>query len=202
MLLGARSRAYSAMALTQRSLLTGVFAANSAAPDSAGARPLLTTQVVFDPSATSADAFVAAVEDAGFDARLMEVIPSTRNGGGGGANGSSSQPNGGGGGGVHDVHSKFGSGSGARRAPQVARLAVGGMTCAACSGAVERALGGVAGVLRVGVALTEGEAEVRAVLVYACFGAVIDLRVLAQQLVRRLLAACARLDRPHSACLC
>lgn len=69
-------------------------------------------------------------------------------------------------------------------------------------GGVERTLGGVAGVLRVGVALTEGEAEVRAVLVYACFGAVINLLMLTQQLVRRLLAACARLDGPHSTCLC
>lgn len=38
---------------------------------------------------------------------------------------------------------------------------IGGMTCAACSGAVERALAAVEGVVQAGVVLAEGEAEVR-----------------------------------------
>jgi copper chaperone CopZ len=44
---------------------------------------------------------------------------------------------------------------------QVVQLVVRGMTCAACSTAVEKALGGVPGVSRASVALTQGRAEVR-----------------------------------------
>jgi len=43
---------------------------------------------------------------------------------------------------------------------QVARLHVSGMTCAACSGAVEKGLLGLPGVQHAAVALTQGEAEV------------------------------------------
>jgi Cu+-exporting ATPase len=43
---------------------------------------------------------------------------------------------------------------------QIARLGITGMTCAACSGSVERALQAMPGVTRVGVSLPTGEAEV------------------------------------------
>jgi len=100
-----------------------------------------THQVEFDQSMIRPEALVSAVEDMGFDARLLEVTQPHRSATGSGANA---------------------NGSGGRAAaPQVVRLAVGGMTCAACSGGVERALAAVPGVQRVGVALTEGEAEVR-----------------------------------------
>jgi Cu+-exporting ATPase len=100
-------------------------------------------QVEFDQSMSSPEALVSAVEDAGFDARLLEVNLMTNNGGGGNGNGGGGGPHGGG-----------------RQGSQVVRLAVGGMTCAACSGGVERALAAVAGVDKVGVALTQAEAEV------------------------------------------
>jgi copper chaperone CopZ len=100
-------------------------------------------EVDFDPAVTPAEALVAAAEDAGFDASLLEVARAP-GAGGGAANGGAPRRGGGGGGPV----------------PRVARLAVGGMTCAACSGAVERALGAVPGVERAGVALAQGEAEV------------------------------------------
>ncbi len=43
---------------------------------------------------------------------------------------------------------------------QIARISVKGMTCAACSGAVERALLAINGVVRASVSLTQGVAEV------------------------------------------
>jgi copper chaperone CopZ len=102
-------------------------------------------QIDFEDDLISTDALVSAVEDAGFEARLLEVT--RRRGGDQGP-------------GARDVD---GGSFGAARPPQVVRLAVGGMTCAACSGAVERALAAVPGVARAGVALAEGEAEVSSV---------------------------------------
>lgn len=44
---------------------------------------------------------------------------------------------------------------------EVVKLQVFGMTCAACSGAVEKQVGGLEGVISVSVSLTQGEAEVQ-----------------------------------------
>ncbi|GBF98396.1 copper-transporting ATPase-like, partial [Raphidocelis subcapitata] len=90
-------------------------------------------EVNFDAAVTRPDALVTAVEDAGFDGKLLDLS--------GPAPGAAGAAHGG-------------------AAPLVARLAVGGMTCAACSGAVERALAALPGVESAGVALAQGQAEV------------------------------------------
>ena len=128
-------------------------------------------EVEFDPRAVGAEALAAAVEDVGFECSVASVAAR----GGGGSNGSSGNGNGASGSG------KQGSGSGRRRRRQrkqqqeqreqqplglaVARLHVSGMTCAACTSAVEGALRAAAGVRSASVALATGEAE-----------AVVDLR--------------------------
>jgi copper chaperone CopZ len=145
----------------------GVHAAPGSHPDpsrlSSRRRPCAPPpQVEYDEVLVSAAALAAAVEDAGFDASVLEVGRAATAAGAGGAAAF-------GGGGGCDGGGEGGGGEGAAAAaaggggPQVARIAVGGMTCAACSAAVERALAAVPGVQRAGVALTAGEAEVRGV---------------------------------------
>ncbi len=75
------------------------------------------------------------LEDAGFDAQVV----------------SWAQPTG---------AAAAGAGGGGRAAVEVVQLSVKGMTCAACSTAVEKALLGVGGVVKASVALTQGKAEV------------------------------------------
>eukprot|EP00775_Hariotina_reticulata_P005342 gene5342-5579_t len=85
-------------------------------------------EVYFNPCHTTADALVSAVDDCGFDCKLIsQHLPQDEQ---------------------QDER------------PQVARLHVSGMTCAACSGAVEKGLLALPGVQHAAVALTQGEAEV------------------------------------------
>eukprot|EP00878_Enallax_costatus_P015659 GHUV01016404.1.p1 GENE.GHUV01016404.1~~GHUV01016404.1.p1 ORF type:complete len:317 (+),score=102.19 GHUV01016404.1:266-1216(+) len=86
-------------------------------------------EVQYNAAVASTDYLVNAVDDCGFDCKLLSV---------------------------HSLDDQAEQ----EQRPQVARLAVTGMTCAACSGSVERGLLALPGVTHAAVALTQGEAEV------------------------------------------
>lgn len=137
----------------------------------------LCLQVHFNPAVTRGSALVAAVDDCGFDAKLLSEHALDEDG-----SGAQQRPQ------VRirgrivafaawqciraSVHAAAAAAGPPRLSrshhhtpaaalcTQVARLAVGGMTCAACSGAVERALAALPGVSHAAVSLSVGEAEV------------------------------------------
>lgn len=87
-------------------------------------------EVNYNAAVACTDDLVTAAEDCGFDCKLLSV------------------------------HNLNGGADEQEDRPQVARLGITGMTCAACSGSVERALAALPGVMRVGVSLPTGQAEV------------------------------------------
>eukprot|EP00882_Tetradesmus_deserticola_P007169 GHRQ01007548.1.p1 GENE.GHRQ01007548.1~~GHRQ01007548.1.p1 ORF type:complete len:744 (+),score=290.70 GHRQ01007548.1:392-2623(+) len=87
-------------------------------------------EVHYNAAVACTDDLVSAVDDCGFDCKLLSV------------------------------HNLSDGADPQDERPQIARLGITGMTCAACSGSVERALQALPGVMRVGVSLPTGEAEV------------------------------------------
>eukprot|EP00775_Hariotina_reticulata_P010402 gene10402-10560_t len=98
-----------------------------------------TASIVLDACSSSADSCIAAVKDAGFDARLQSLISRCAPGG-------------------CALRHRRGGGGGGEMA--VAVLTVRGMTCSACAAAVEEVLLKVPGVLSASVALTTGTAAI------------------------------------------
>ena len=93
-------------------------------------------EVVIDPALVAPDQLVEAIEDAGFDASVLNVkLPQPR-----------------------QLSPRFCSASSGGM--QVVTIEVKGMTCSACSGAVEKALSSIKGVSRASVSLTQSAAEV------------------------------------------
>ncbi|KNE60775.1 heavy metal translocating P-type ATPase [Allomyces macrogynus ATCC 38327] len=99
-----------------------------------------TATVVLDPSLTSPDAVVEAIEDAGFDSRVLSVTD------------------------MIDDSSLLtlvpGDGTKPAHATTTIELDVYGMTCTVCSSTIERELGKLDGVLRVTVSLATKRAQI------------------------------------------
>ena len=96
---------------------------------------LLFSQVDFDPSLLSPPDLIEAIEDCGFEAQLLQL----------------NEPP------LQPADNLDHGSSNSSPAIATARLAVGGMTCAVCSGAVERALMGLPGVVEATVGLVTAQ---------------------------------------------
>lgn len=106
-------------------------------------------EVVYDGSALIETAVVEAIEAAGFEARVVRSTAPASKGGSMGGKGSRA-----------GTAAATAAASGASSSTEVAKLEVRGMTCSACSSAVEAALLALPGVSHAVVSLTTQQAEV------------------------------------------